>query len=112
MEATLGPTVGIETVLQQFVDALFVKIEAQYAHRPLILAVLSKIQAEVDAALPQLLTQELPLIVNAITSIVDAEFVKLEKDVAAIPFLPELLKALNAWIDAEIGKLAQQAAKV
>ena len=103
---------GIETTIQQFIDALFARIEAQFSHNRLILAIVTRIQAAIDAKLPELVSQELPVIIVGLTSIVDAEMTALEKDVSVIPFLPELLKALNEWIDAEIGKLAQQAAKV
>ena len=99
---------GIEQTVQQMIDNLFAQLEVKYAHRPLILAILTDAQQQIDEALPGLITQGGNALIQALTNTIDGYFANLEKDVTAIPFLPEVLKGINGWIDEALANLEKQ----
>ena len=94
--------------VQQWVDGFFAQLEREYSGRPLIRAVLAKIQRAVDAQLPQLVAQDVAAVVRGLTAAVDQEFAALAAEVQALPLLAGSLTVLNRWIDAEIARLGQQ----
>ena len=97
--------------LQAWTDGFFAELEADYAHRPLILAVLLRIQKAVDARLPELVAQTAAAAKDALIHTVDQEFSLLIDDVAAVPFLADLLRGINQRIDQEIATFVEEISK-
>lgn len=104
---------GLQQTIQQLVDQVFAGMEAKFQGRPLILAFIRNVQARVDAVLPALVNQELTKAAQLVQATIDAEFAKLEASAINnhVPFLPDLLRTINVWLDQELQNLvASQAA--
>lgn len=99
---------NIEQIVQQWVDTFFNGLKRQYANRRLVLLVINQLQSQIDAELPVLVKQSIPMLFSSLKAVVDATFLSLENDTKNLPFLAGLLESLNTWIDAEIDKLSQQ----
>lgn len=99
---------SLKQTVQQWADTFFANLKQSYAGRPLILIVINHIQAQVDAEIPVLIAQGIPTVAAGLKSLVDTTFLRLETDTKSLPFLAGVLEGLNAWIDVEIDKLAQQ----
>ncbi len=96
---------SLATQVTAWADNFFSQLDLQFANRPLILAVLARVQKAVDAAIPGLVAQGITATITGLTTVIDTEFGNLEKATATIPYLSDLLKTLNVWLDAEIVKL-------
>lgn len=96
---------SLQEQLQQWSDDFFAQLEAEYKHRPLVQAIIGKIKRSVDAEIPKLVQQGMDAASAVLIDVVDKEFSRLIADVAAVPYLADLLRDMNRWIDQEIHQL-------
>ena len=96
---------SLESEIQKWADGFFSQLEAEYQHRPLILAVLAKIKRTLDAQIPVLVQQGKDAACAALIEVIDKEFARLIEATAGVAYLGDLLKEINRWIDREILQL-------
>ena len=99
---------SLQEQIRQWSGDFFAQLEQEYKHRPLILAVIGKIQRSVDAQIPQLVSQGIDALVAGLIAVIDGEFAALETELAVAPGLVDLLKSVNHWIDAEIQSIGKE----
>lgn len=99
---------SLQEQVQLWSDGFFAQLEFEYQHRPLILAVIGKLQRSVNAQIPVLVTQGIDAVVAGLIAVIDKEFAALEAELAVAPGLVDLLKSVNHWIDAEVQKIGKE----